>query len=114
MIGAGDLVVVTLSAYIGRLPVLFYFLTMAVGTAAWCGAATNFDSFMTARILNGFFSTVAQAGGLMWIKDVYVPGEHARKINIWSSFIIIISPFVARSYLPPLSVRQAGDGSFGF
>ena len=93
MIGAGGLVVVTLSAYFGRLPVLFYFLTMAVATAAWCGAAANFESFMTARILNGFFSSVAQAGGLMWIKDMYFPYEHARKINIWSSFIII-APFV--------------------
>jgi MFS family permease len=82
MIGAGGLVVVTLSAYFGRLPVLFYFLTLAVAMAAWCGAATNFQSFMTARILNGFFSTVAQAGGLMWIKDMYFPHEHARKINI--------------------------------
>jgi MFS family permease len=82
MIGAGGLVVVTLSAYFGRLPVLFYFLTLVVGTTAWCSAAMNFGSFMTTRILNGFFSTVAQAGGLMWIKDLYFPREHARKINV--------------------------------
>jgi MFS family permease len=29
----------------------------------------------------------------MWIRDMYFPHEHARKINIWSSFIII-APFV--------------------
>jgi MFS family permease len=85
-------VVVTLSAYFGRLPILFYFLTMTVATAAWCGAAINFESFMTARILYGFFSSVAQAGDLMWIRDIFFPHEHARKANVWSSFIII-DPF---------------------
>lgn len=65
MIGAGGLVVVTLSAYFGRLPFLFCFLTMTVATAAWCDAATNFESFLAARILYGFFSSIAQAGGLM-------------------------------------------------
>ncbi len=93
MIGAGGLVVVTLSACFGRLPVLFYFLSLSVATAVWCAAATSFDSFMTARILNGFFSSVAQAGGLMWISDMFVTAEQPRKINFWSSFIII-APFI--------------------
>ena len=92
MIGAGGLVVVTLSAYFGRLPVLFYFLSLSVATAVWCAAATTFDSFMTARILNGFFSSVAQGGGLMWISDLFITIEQPRKINFWSSFIII-APF---------------------
>jgi hypothetical protein len=60
MLGAGGVIVVALSAYFGRLPVLFYFLMMAFTTAIWCSAATTFHSFMAARILNGFFSTVAQ------------------------------------------------------
>lgn len=34
---------------------------MGLGTSAWCAAATSFNSYMAARILNGFFSTVAQA-----------------------------------------------------
>ncbi|KFY12347.1 hypothetical protein V492_03928 [Pseudogymnoascus sp. VKM F-4246] len=92
MLGAGGVVAVTLSAYFGRYPVLFYFIALAVGTAAWCAAATTFPSFMAARILNGFFSTVAQGGGLMFIKDMYFFHEHARKINIWSAFIIL-SPY---------------------
>ncbi len=61
MLGAGGIFVIILSSYFGRAPVLFWFVTVGVGTAAWCGAATNFESFMTARILNGFFSTVAQS-----------------------------------------------------
>ena len=61
VVGAGGLFVVILSAYFGRLPVLVWFTAIALGTAAWCAAATSFESFMTARILNGFFSTVAQA-----------------------------------------------------
>jgi len=60
MLGAGGVVVVALSAFFGRLPVLFWFIVLALATAAWCAGATSFQSFMAARILNGFFSTVSQ------------------------------------------------------
>jgi hypothetical protein len=60
MLGPGGLATIMLSAYFGRLPVLFYFVIFAFLTAAWCAAATSFNSFFAARILNGFFSTVAQ------------------------------------------------------
>lgn len=60
MLGAGGVIVVALSAYFGRLPILFWFLVASFATAAWCAGATTFESFMAARILNGFFSTVAQ------------------------------------------------------
>ena len=92
MLGAGGVVVVALSAYFGRLPVLFYFLVLATATAIWCAAAQSFESFMAARILNGFFSTVAQGGGLMFIYDMFFFHERARKINIWAAFIIL-SPY---------------------
>ena len=114
MLGAGGVVVVALSAYFGRLPVLFYFLVLATATAIWCAAAVTFESFMAARILNGFFSTVAQGGGLMFIYDMvsfsspsmwrrraalsdankgqFFFHERARKINIWAAFIIL-SPY---------------------
>ena len=95
MLGAGGVVVVALSAYFGRLPVLFWFLVVAVATAAWCAAATSFESFMAARILNGFFSTVAQGGGLMFINDMFFFHERARKINIWSGFIILSTLFTS-------------------
>jgi MFS family permease len=92
MLGAGGVVVVALSAYFGRLPVLFYFMVLATATAIWCAAAETFESFMAARILNGFFSTVAQGGGLMFIFDMFFFHERARKINIWAAFIIL-SPY---------------------
>ncbi len=60
MLGPGGLATIILAAYFGRLPVLFFFVIIAFVTIAWCAAATSFDSFMTARVLNGFFSTVAQ------------------------------------------------------
>src|SRR4030081_1729436 len=69
MLGAGGVVAVALSAYFGRYPVLFWFIVMALATSAWCAGATTFESFMAARILNGFFSTVAQGVGsleLIW------------------------------------------------
>ena len=59
-LAAGALFAVFLSAYFGRLPVLLFFTSMALGTSAWCGAATSFSSYLAARILNGFFSNVAQ------------------------------------------------------
>lgn len=64
MLGVGGVFVVALSAYFGRLPVLFWFTFMALWTAAWCAGADSFQSFMAARILNGFFSTVAQGVSL--------------------------------------------------
>ena len=74
-IGVGGLFTVLLSAYVGRLPVLFFVTSMALGTSAWCAAATSFSSYLAARILNGFFSTAAQAvsvlRGTQWIK--YAP-----------------------------------------
>ncbi|KAI4097713.1 MAG: hypothetical protein LQ339_006692 [Xanthoria mediterranea] len=92
-LGAGGLFTVWLSAYFGRLPVLVSFTSMALGTSAWCAAATSFESYMAARILNGFFSIVAQAGGLMYIQDLFFFHEHPRKINIWSG-TIIVSPYL--------------------
>ncbi|KAL8659274.1 MAG: hypothetical protein Q9202_007192, partial [Teloschistes flavicans] len=95
MIGAGGIFTVAFAAYFGRLPIFFWFTVIAFATAAWCAGAGSFNSFMTARILNGFFSTVAQGGGLMVIKDMFFLHEHAssRKINIWAAFIIV-SPYM--------------------
>jgi predicted MFS family arabinose efflux permease len=61
MVGAGGIFVVVLSAYFGRLPVLFWFTLLTCATAIWCTAAPSFESFMAARILNGFFSSVGEA-----------------------------------------------------
>ncbi|KAL9109228.1 MAG: hypothetical protein Q9227_006153 [Pyrenula ochraceoflavens] len=93
MLGAGGLFVVAFSAYFGRLPVLLFFHSLSLGMTAWCAAATSFESFMTARILQGFFSVAGAAGGLMQIKDMYYYHQHPRAINIWS-FAVILSPFL--------------------
>jgi len=39
---------------------------------------------MAARILNGFFSTIMQVVGLIFINDIFFFHEKARKINIWA------------------------------
>ncbi|OAA65363.1 Major facilitator superfamily domain, general substrate transporter [Niveomyces insectorum RCEF 264] len=93
MLGAGGIFAVVLVAYAGRLPVVWYFLALSTATAAWCAGATTFASFMAARILNGFFSTVTQVTGLIFIQDIFFFHERARKINIWASFFII-SPYM--------------------
>lgn len=76
MLGAGGIVIVALSAYFGRLPVLFWFSIIALLTAAWSAASATLPSFEAARILHGFFSTIAQSGGLMFIKDMFFDFEH--------------------------------------
>ena len=98
MIGAGGLVAVWFSAYFGRLPVLLFFQIISVATAIWCTAAQSFESYMAARILNGFFAAAAAGGGLMWIKDIYFFHEHPRKINIWST-ALILSPFLGALFM---------------
>ena len=70
MLGAGGVIAVALSAYFGRYPVLFWFILLAVATAGWCAGATTFESFMAARILNGFFSTVAQGVRFIYPFDI--------------------------------------------
>ncbi|KPI45407.1 uncharacterized protein AB675_479 [Cyphellophora attinorum] len=80
MLGVGGLVAVWLSA----------------GLVA--AAAKSFESYMAARIINGFFCVAATAGGLMWINDVWFFHEHPRKINIWST-AIILSPFLGPQFM---------------
>jgi MFS family permease len=109
--------------------VLFYFTILAFATACWyvftaplterileaneicrCAGAPNFNSFFAARILNGFFATVAQGGGLMFIKDIFFFHEHARAINVWDAFIILspyFGPFVTAFVISKLLWRWA-------
>ncbi|KAI4181169.1 MAG: hypothetical protein L6R41_006783 [Letrouitia leprolyta] len=106
MLGAGGVIVVMLAAFFGRLPVFFWFTTFAFLTAIWCAAATSFESFFAARVLNGLFATVAQGGGLMLIKDMFFLHEHARKINVWSAFITVspyLGPLLAAFMITKLS-----------
>ncbi|KIW03181.1 uncharacterized protein PV09_05408 [Verruconis gallopava] len=92
-LGAGGFVAIQLSEYFGRLPVLLVFHTLGLATGIWSGAATSYDSYLAARVLNGLFSGVAQSGGLMWIKEIYFSHEHPRMINAWAG-PVIVSPFI--------------------
>ncbi|KAK5731089.1 hypothetical protein LTR15_001027 [Elasticomyces elasticus] len=112
MLGAGGVFVVALAAYFGRLPVLFWFTFTAVWTAAGCAGAGTFSSFMAFRILNGFFSTVAQGGGLMFIKDLFFVHERARKINVWASFVIL-SPYFGPLITAFIISTQKWQWAFG-
>lgn len=109
-LGMGGLFTVALSSYFGRLPILLFWQLMALGTGIWCAAAKSFNSFLAARIVNGFFAIAAQAGGLMWIKDMFFFHEHPRKINLWSGGIILspyLGPFTAAFVIWKLSWRWA-------
>ncbi|KAJ5084129.1 major facilitator superfamily domain-containing protein [Penicillium alfredii] len=112
MVGAAGPIVVALSAYFGRYPVLFWWMLLSLATAIWCTAALGFESFMAARILNGCFSTVAQGGGLMFIKDMFFFHEHTRKINIWSGFVIL-SPYMGPLFASFITNTQIWQWAFG-
>lgn len=70
-IGACGLIFVALASYFGRLPMALIFQAVFFGTCAWSAAATTFDSYLAARIVNGLFCSIGQGGALMWIKDMY-------------------------------------------
>ena len=112
MLGVGGLVVVALAAYFGRLPLLFWFTFTAVWTAAGCAGSATFDAFIAFRILNGFFSTVAQGDGVMFIKDLFFVHERARKINIWASFVIL-SPYFGPLITAFITSTQKWQWAFG-
>ncbi|KAK4888847.1 hypothetical protein LTR27_012308 [Elasticomyces elasticus] len=91
-LGTCAILTAILSNYFGRLPVLLAFQVLAVATGVWCAVASSFHSYLAARILTGF-GIVAQAGGMMFIKDMFFFHEHPRMINIWSGGVIV-SPYL--------------------
>ena len=60
MVGVGGVLAVVLSVWFGRLPVLFWFMVVALATAAGAAGATSLGGFVTSRILNGLTASVAQ------------------------------------------------------
>lgn len=92
-IGACGLFVVPLASYFGRWPVTLVFQCVMLGTCAWSAAATSFNSYLAARVINGFFCSVGQGGALMWIKDLFFFHEHPQIIN-YVEFTIILSPYL--------------------
>lgn len=57
MLGVGGPIIVALAAYLGRYPVLFWFILLALATAIWCAAAQSFESFMVTNPPLPFHST---------------------------------------------------------
>ncbi|KAH8431081.1 putative MFS transporter [Aspergillus melleus] len=92
-IGACGLIVVMLVGYFGRMPILLIFQAVMVGTCAWSAAATSFESYLAARIINGLFCSVGQGAALLWVKDMFFFHEHLKVINC-IEFFIILSPYL--------------------
>ena len=65
MVGAGGVIAVMFSAYFGRLPVLFWFMVVALATAAGQAGSHGFNGFFAPRVLNGFFAGAAQGVSLL-------------------------------------------------
>lgn len=60
-----------LSAYFGRLPVLFWFMVASFATAAGQAGSIGFTGFFIPRVMNGFFSEVAQGVSSIYITSIY-------------------------------------------
>jgi MFS family permease len=110
MLGTGSLFAIVLCDYYGRLPVLLGFHLMGSVTTIWNAVATNYPSFLASRVLNGLFSNVAQATGLIWIKDMFFLHEHPRKINLFVGGYILapyLGPFTAAFIMQKTTWRWA-------
>ncbi|KAI9690986.1 MAG: hypothetical protein M1822_008606 [Bathelium mastoideum] len=92
-LGVSGLFAVTFANYFGRLPTLLVFQSISLATCAWGAAATSFESYEAARILNGLFESCTQGAGILWIKDIFFFHEHPRFINILE-FPVILSPYL--------------------
>lgn len=113
MLGVGGIVVVWFSAYFGRLPVLVLFQSLNLATCAWSGSATNFESFMAARILHGFFAVVAAAVGgpclMHYIALTWTPGW----LDVYQRHVLLpstsVSPALQQNKILSLTAQQAQD-----
>ena len=110
MIGAGGLFAVIMSNAYGRWPTIFWMLCFSVIFAVLAAAAPNFNTFMTARILQGFFSAPAQATGLMFVKDMHFFHEQVRRVNLWTSFFIL-SPYLGPIVSAAILSHDSGNVS---
>lgn len=93
-IAGGAIIAVIMSNYFGRLPIIFIWHIIALASGIWNATPPSFNSYVASRAVNGVFSIVAGAGGLMWIKDVFFFHEHPRMINLWSGGIVV-APYVS-------------------
>lgn len=85
--GAGASFAIIFYSYFGRFPTTFFFLLAATATAVYCAVAPDYKNFEAARILQGFFSTVTQSGGLVFIQDMFFFHEQVRAIWLTSGLL---------------------------
>lgn len=76
----------------------------------YCAAAPDYPNFEAARILQGFFSTVTQSGGLVFIQDMFFFHEQVRTFALDSG---ILAQFIIYK-LPLGSNDQSLGGVFRF
>ncbi|KAL6244801.1 hypothetical protein RBB50_008329 [Rhinocladiella similis] len=93
MIGAGGLAAVPLTRWLGRLPILFWAISIALILTIAASATPGWMSYLVIRCIQGFVITAPQVVGLSMIHDMFFFHEHARKIGIWA-FSIIFSPVI--------------------
>ncbi|KAJ9502160.1 hypothetical protein H2202_002224 [Exophiala xenobiotica] len=93
MLGVGGIAAVPATRWLGRLPVLFWSMTIALFMSVFAAAAPGWISYIVARCLLGFFVTAPQVVGLSMLHDMFFFHEHARKIGIWAG-TFIFSPYL--------------------
>jgi MFS family permease len=71
MLGVGGVFSVPLTRWLGRLPILFWSVTLGFFMTIFAAAAPTWISFIVARCLQGLFITAPQVVGLSMIHDMF-------------------------------------------
>lgn len=90
----GQLVSGTLSDVIGRRPAIIAFIGIFAAGTLLCIAATDFDTMLAGRILQGFGAAGPQVVGLAMIRDTH-SGDRMARISSFVMSIFIMVPIVA-------------------
>ncbi|KAK4949914.1 hypothetical protein LTR10_011756 [Elasticomyces elasticus] len=71
MLGAGGVLAVPLTRWLGRLPIFFWSMLGGFAMTIFAAAAPTWISFIVARCLQGLFITAPQVVGLSMIHDMF-------------------------------------------
>ena len=89
MAGVSGFIWIPLIQCWGRAPVLFWTSITGFGISTGCAVAAEFTQFYALRAVQGILQSSYLSLGLTIIQDVFFLHEHARKIGMWVSAVLI-------------------------
>lgn len=89
MLGLGGLVCVPLLESWGRAPVLFWSAFLGFFSVLGMALSYSFTTWYAFRAISGLLYSSSIASGLCLINDMYFFHDHARKIGIWITSVLL-------------------------